>query len=65
MTNHCPARTTATRPRRNSWGVDLNRNFSVGSLFDGYSGASATCTGDTFAGPAELSEPEAQRTRSG
>ena len=38
--------TTARRTRRNDpaarngWGVDLNRNYSVGSLFDGYVGAS-------------------------
>ncbi|MFF0248491.1 M14 family zinc carboxypeptidase [Streptosporangium sandarakinum] len=59
MTNHCAAN-AADPARRNSWGVDLNRNFSVGSVFDGYSGASTTCTSDTFAGPAELSEPEAK-----
>ncbi|MEU1360369.1 M14 family zinc carboxypeptidase [Micromonospora zamorensis] len=36
-------------------------DFSVGSVFDGYVGASATnCISDTFAGPAELSEPEAR-----
>ncbi|MBB4915453.1 M14 family metallopeptidase [Streptosporangium saharense] len=57
MTNHCPAR-SADPASRNSWGVDLNRNFSVGSLFDGYSGASSDCTSAVFAGPAELSEPE-------
>ncbi|GAB1823463.1 M14 family zinc carboxypeptidase [Herbidospora sp. RD11066] len=59
MTNHCPDN-NGDPGRRNSWGVDLNRNFSVGSLFDGYSGASTSCTSDTFAGPAELSEPEAK-----
>ncbi|MEU8382215.1 M14 family metallopeptidase [Streptosporangium sp. NPDC048865] len=59
LTNHCPVN-AADPARRNSWGVDLNRNFSVGSIFDGYSGASTTCTSDTFAGPAELSEPEAR-----
>ncbi|TYC18753.1 M14 family zinc carboxypeptidase [Actinomadura syzygii] len=59
MTNHCgPAESDPGN--RNSWGVDLNRNFSVGSLFDGYSGASASCRSDVFAGPAELSEPEAK-----
>ena len=63
MTNHCAA-TAADPANRNSWGVDLNRNFSVGSLFDGYNGASTSCTSDTYAGPAELSEPEAA-TRSG
>jgi hypothetical protein len=57
MTNHCPA-ATADPAARNAWGVDLNRNFSVGSLFDGYSGASSNCTSATYAGPAELSEPE-------
>ena len=25
---------------RTSWGVDINRNDSVGSIFDGYDGAS-------------------------
>ena len=44
----------------NSWGVDLNRNFSVGSRFDGYSGASSSCTSSTYSGPEELSEPEAK-----
>jgi hypothetical protein len=46
--------------RRNSWGVDINRNFSVGSYFDGYVGAGNGCTGDTFAGPSEFSEPESR-----
>ncbi|MFC4588477.1 M14 family metallopeptidase [Sphaerisporangium corydalis] len=59
MTNHCAA-TAGDPAARNNWGVDLNRNFSVGSLFDGYSGASSTCTSATFAGPAELSEPESR-----
>ncbi|MEV1290374.1 M14 family zinc carboxypeptidase [Micromonospora sp. NPDC049679] len=57
MTNHCTA-ANADPARRNSWGVDLNRNFSVGSVHDGYSGASTLCTSDVFAGPTELSEPE-------
>ncbi|WP_433366116.1 M14 family metallopeptidase [Streptosporangium sp. CA-115845] len=59
MINHCPAN-AADPANRNSWGVDLNRNFSVGSVFDGYSGASTSCTSGSFAGPAELSEPEAR-----
>jgi hypothetical protein len=57
MTNYCAA-TSGDPASRNSWGVDLNRNFTVGSLFDGYSGASSSCTSGTFAGPSELSEPE-------
>ncbi|GLW09209.1 hypothetical protein Misp01_43380 [Microtetraspora sp. NBRC 13810] len=59
MTNHCAAN-AADPASRNSWGVDLNRNFSVGSIRDGYSGASTNCTSGTYAGPAELSEPEAR-----
>jgi hypothetical protein len=47
------------------WGVDLNRNHTVGSAYDGYAGASTIftttgCLGDTYAGPEEQSEPEAQ-----
>jgi hypothetical protein len=43
---------------RNLWGVDLNRNNTFGTIFDGYIGASYSCTSDVFAGPAEASEPE-------
>lgn len=39
-------------------GIDLNRNFSVGSLFDGYVGASADCRSSIYAGSSELSEAE-------
>nr|WP_249305910.1 M14 family metallopeptidase [Lederbergia citrea] len=59
MTNHCGP--NASDPGyRNNWGVDLNRNHSVGSVFDGYIGASTSCTSDTYAGPFENSEPEAK-----
>jgi hypothetical protein len=43
---------------RNAWGVDLNRNNTFGTVFDGYIGASYSCTSDVFTGPAEASEPE-------
>lgn len=60
MTNHCGPE-DADPGRRNQWGVDLNRNFTVGSAYDGYVGASTTnCRSGTYAGPAELSEPEAK-----
>jgi hypothetical protein len=50
---------TATDPAaRNAWGVDLNRNNTVGTLFDGYIGASHSCTSDVYTGPGEASEPE-------
>ncbi|MEU5949021.1 M14 family metallopeptidase [Micromonospora sp. NPDC047465] len=58
MTNHCPSTGAADFLARNSWGVDNNRNYTEYSLFDGYSGASSSCTSGTYAGPSELSEPE-------
>ena len=45
---------------RNRFGVDVNRNYSVGSVFDGYVGGSTNCLGETAAGPAEHSEPESR-----
>ncbi|MCM0678296.1 M14 family metallopeptidase [Micromonospora phytophila] len=58
MTNHCPLTGAADFLARDSWGVDNNRNYTEYSLFDGYSGASPSCTSGTYAGPSELSEPE-------
>nr|WP_198151902.1 M14 family zinc carboxypeptidase [Kibdelosporangium sp. MJ126-NF4] len=58
LVNHC---TGAQRDPRNAnaWGVDVNRNYTVGSVFDGYFGASNTnCLSGTYSGPAELSEAE-------
>ena len=43
---------------RNAWGVDLNRNNTFATIFDGYIGASHSCISDVYAGPAEASEPE-------
>lgn len=61
MTRHCAKGGTYDVTSRNSWGVDLNRNYTEYSAHDGYSGASTTaCTSDTYAGPSELSEPEAR-----
>ncbi|MFD2762632.1 M14 family zinc carboxypeptidase [Micromonospora eburnea] len=59
MTNHCPD-ADADPARRNSWGVDLNRNYRVGSGHDGYSGGSTNCVSDTYQGPEKLSEPESK-----
>jgi len=61
MMDYCPVTgTSGMPPTRSSWGVDNNRNFSVGSRFDGYFGADGNCTGETYSGPSELSEPENQ-----
>jgi zinc carboxypeptidase/chitobiase/beta-hexosaminidase-like protein len=43
---------------RTGWGVDLNRNNTVGTIFDGYIGASYSCTSEVYTGPGEASEPE-------
>ena len=59
LTNYCGAANNDSA-WRNSWGVDLNRNFTVGSRLDGFAGASGSCTSDTYSGPSELSEPEAK-----
>jgi Zinc carboxypeptidase/PA domain/Chitobiase/beta-hexosaminidase C-terminal domain len=58
MTRHCPVSGAYDVNARNAWGVDNNRNYDTYSLFDGYDGASTSCTSDVFAGPSELSEPE-------
>ena len=59
MTNHCGPE-NSDLGRRNSWGVDLNRNHSVGSVYDGFIGGSTNCTSGTYAGPKILSEPESR-----
>jgi hypothetical protein len=59
MVNYCPVTAATGMPSgRNAWGVDLNRNNTIGSMFDGYSGASTACNSETFAGPFERSEAE-------
>ncbi len=59
LTNHCGPE--ASDPAyRNSWGVDLNRNYKIGTVWDGWIGGSKSCTSDTFAGPEPFSEPEAR-----
>jgi hypothetical protein len=60
MTRHCAPTGNFDLLARNTWGVDLNRNFTVGSIWQGFAGASSSCTSDTYAGPGPLSEPEAK-----
>ncbi|AEV83056.1 peptidase M14 [Actinoplanes sp. SE50] len=59
LVDHC---TGASRdPKyRDSWGVDVNRNYTVGSFFDGYVGGSANCLSGTYSGTGELSEAESR-----
>ena len=59
MLNHCDDNLSDPALRDN-WGVDTNRNYAVGSLFDGYDGASTFCLSAVFSGPSELSEPESR-----
>ncbi len=65
MVDYCASNPTGNNDpaARNSWGVDLNRNFSVGSIFDGYTGSSSSCTSDVFSGPSEFSEPETRNEK--
>jgi Zinc carboxypeptidase/Chitobiase/beta-hexosaminidase C-terminal domain len=70
LVNHCLPGTFQDPLARNALGVDLNRNNSVGSFFDGYTGAAGVdpnnpatfnqCTSDVYAGPFEVSEAEIQ-----
>lgn len=57
LSDHCEGldRDPANEDR---WGVDINRNYAVGSFFDGYAGASDNCLSSGYAGTAELSEAE-------
>lgn len=57
MVNHC-AGALRDPKNRNRWGVDVNRNYTVGSFFDGYFGANVDCLSGNFAGTGELSEAE-------
>ena len=41
----------------------MNRNSGEYSLFDGYFGASTSCTSETYAGPCEYSEPETRNEK--
>jgi hypothetical protein len=63
MVNYCPATGSSAPDSRNAWGVDMNRNSGEYSLFDGYFGASTSCTSDTYAGPSEYSEPETRNEK--
>ncbi len=68
LVNHCLPNTFQDPLARDFIGVDLNRNNSVGSFFDGYAGAAGVdpsnpatfnqCTNDVYAGPFEVSEAE-------
>lgn len=59
MTEHCTGQDRDPR-YADGWGVDINRNYAVGSAHDGYEGGSLNCLSDVFAGPEELSEPESR-----
>lgn len=59
LNDHC---TGAQRDPANAdrVGVDVNRNYAVGSIFDGYDGASLDCLSGVHAGTGELSEAESR-----
>ena len=63
MPNYCPTTGNSDPAARTTWGVDMNRNSGEYSLFDGYFGASTSCTSETYAGPSEYSEPETRNEK--
>ena len=63
LVNYCAATGNSDPAARTTWGVDMNRNSGEYSLFDGYFGASSSCTGETYAGPSEFSEPETRNEK--
>src|SRR4051812_8512195 len=63
MVNYCPTTGNFDPAARSTWGVDMNRNSGEYSLFDGYFGASTSCTNETYAGPGEYSEPETRNEK--
>ena len=58
LANRCAAGVSNDPLARGTWGVAIERNFSAGSVFDGYLGGSTSCSSPVFSGPFELSEPE-------
>jgi len=60
LVNYCLGGPRNDPNSRNTWGVDVNRNYDVGSLFDGYDGASSSCSSTVYSGPSELSEAESK-----
>ena len=63
MPNYCPTTGNSDPAARTTWGVDMNRNMGEYSPFDGYFGASTSCTNELFAGPGEYSEPESRNEK--
>jgi hypothetical protein len=70
LVNRCLPDTFQDPLARHFIGVDLNRNNTIGSFFDGFAGAAGVdssnpstfnqCTNDVYAGPFEKSEAEIQ-----
>ncbi len=63
MPNYCPTTGNFDPAARTTWGVDMNRNMGEFSPFDGYFGASTSCTNELYAGSGEYSEPESRNEK--
>ncbi|WP_114907824.1 cell wall-binding repeat-containing protein [Ornithinimicrobium murale] len=59
LSDHCEGGSRAPVYEDN-WGVDVNRNYAVGSFFDGYVGGSDNCLSGVYSGTEELSEAESR-----
>ncbi len=58
LTNYCGVGGNNDFDARNTWGVDLNRNYASFSHLEGYTGSSGACTSGNYHGPSLVSEPE-------
>ena len=75
LANHCLPDTFQDPLARHFVGVDLNRNNTIGTFFDGYTGAAGItpdvpatynqCTSDLYAGPFEALRGRRSRTSTG
>ncbi len=63
LVNYCATTGNFDPAARTTWGVDMNRNSGEYSPFDGYFGASTSCTSETYQGPSEFSEPETRNEK--
>jgi hypothetical protein len=63
MVNYCATTGNFDPAARTTWGTDMNRNSGEYSPFDGYFGASTSCTNETYQGPSEYSEPETRNEK--
>ena len=63
LLNRCPETGNSDPAARTTWGTDMNRNQGEYSPFDGYFGASTSCTSELYQGSGEYSEVESRNEK--